>query len=582
MPYSHITRTAFGADAIRYARGDGKGHNGAEVRNEYTAGVNMLPDSVVPFEQQMQPLWDKAHARHTTQVDRCIVSFHRDELNPDKPEDRLKGLAICCEIARRNAPDNQSAVFLQVDGKGGLIHGHIITNDVNLSDGKGIDPKAYAHWHFQKIVDEVCHQYFDEKQTELAPEKVNQAVRGARIKNEQIRAANALEQQQAKAEGRAVDASKIKQEKYIWQDDLRGRIKDAARGATSEADFAQRLRLSGVELVPHKAKDGTVTYLHPATKKQPAHYTYELTDVSGFSGVKVPQNLKSKSFKLGANYQPEGVAQLFQKQAQAQRVTWQAPAVTQRPAQAVQTPDPVPIPTYKPKPATATQKPKETAPQKSPEEIKKEQEKREMDRAKEAARAYIGPAYNAFMGWGDETPKVIENGQEWDDWEEAGRRMKQADKAWADFQKWRVDMRPVLKAQGKTLPPIYTKDKYGTVFVERDALLKQFNYFLKHPEIPQAQKQTPAPQQKPQQPAQRPQEQAQRPGKTTGKVQSQAAQTQPQERPRTPTEADRQRQQATARRAALLAELEQRTAAIDANARKQQQEQQDGWGGKYG
>ena len=90
MPYSHITRTAFGADAIRYARGeDGKGHNGAEVRNEYTAGVNMLPDGVVPFEQQMQPLWDRASARHTTQIDRLIVSFAKGELDPEKPEDRL-------------------------------------------------------------------------------------------------------------------------------------------------------------------------------------------------------------------------------------------------------------------------------------------------------------------------------------------------------------------------------------------------------------------------------------------------------------------------------------------------------------
>lgn len=573
MPYSHITRTAFGADAIRYARGeDGKGHNGAEVRNEYTAGVNMLPDGVVPFEQQMQPLWDRASARHTTQIDRLIVSFAKGELDPEKPEDRLKGLAIGCEIARRNAPDNQSAVFLQTDGKGGLIHLHILTNDVNISDGKGINSKAYAHWHFQKIVDEVCQQYFDLEKTDLAPEKVNQAVRGARIKNEQIRAANAQEQAQAKAEGRAVDASKIKQEKYIWQDDLRDRIKTAAKGATSEADFAKRLRFSGVELVPHKAKDGTVTYLHPATKKQPAHYTYELTDVSRFGGA-VPQNLKAKSFKLGANYQPENVLQRSYTRPQAQRATWQAPAAAQKPAQAVQKPDPVPMPTYKPKPATAPEKPKEKPPEKSPEEIKKEKEKQEMDRAKEMARAYIGPAYAAFMGWGDGTPKDAEG---YDDWTEAGRRIKLGDKAWADFQKWRVDVRPLLKAQGKNLPPIYTKDKYGTVFVEHDALLKQFNFFLKHPEIPQPQKQKQAQSERREQPAQRSQEQAQQPGKTAGKVQPVAAPAQAQ--PRTPTEADRQRQQVAARRSALMAEVERQAAEIERRARQQRQDNGRGLG----
>lgn len=579
MPYSHITRTAFGADAIRYARGEnGKGHNGAEARNEYIAGVNMLPDSVVSFEQQMQPLWDRAHVRHTTQIDRLIVSFARGELDPEKPEDRLKGLAIGCEIARRNAPDNQSAVFLQTDGKGGLIHLHILTNDVNISDGRGIDPKAYAHWHFQQIVDEVCQQYFDLEKTELAPEKVNQAVRGARVHNEQVRAANAQEQTQAKAEGRAVDVSKIKPEKYIWQDDLRDRIKIAATGAKSEADFAQRLRLSGVELVPHKAKDGTVTYLHPATKKQPAHYTYELTDVSGFGG-KVPQNLRAKSHKLGANYQPENVLQQAhvkaQPQAQTQAFTWQAPAAPQPPAQAVQEPDPVPIPTYKPKPATAPQKPKEKPPEKSPEEIRKEKEKQEMDRAKETARAYIGPSYNAFMGWGDDTPKDAEG---YDDWTEAGRRMKQADQAWASFQQWRVDCRPVLKAEKRKLAPIYTKDKYGTVFVEHDELIKQFEFFLKHPNWPEELKQKQAQQASQGQTAQQPQEQAQQPGKTTGKVQPAAAQAPAQEQPRPLSEADRQRQAISARRSSVLDELERKAREIEQKDREKQQQKEDDWG----
>lgn len=359
MPYSRITRTSFGADAIRYARGDGKGHNGAMVRNAYTVGVNMLPDDVIPFEEQMQIYWNKASVKHTTQVNRCIVSFAKEELDPEKPEDVLKGLAIGCEIARRNAPDNQTAVFLQTDGKGGKVHLHLLTNDVNMSDYKGIDSKAYVHWSFQQIVDEVCHQYFDEIQTELAPEKVNQATRGARIKNEQIRAANAKEVQQAKAEGRAVDASKIKQEKYIWQDDLRERIKGAAKGAASEDDFAQRLRCTGVELVPYKQKDGTTTYLHPQTKKQPAHYTYELTDTTRFAD-KIPQNLKSKSFKLGANYQPDGVAQLFQKQSQVQRHTIDLSKIAQKPAKMASEPEQVQIPKHKQKPATAPQKPKES------------------------------------------------------------------------------------------------------------------------------------------------------------------------------------------------------------------------------
>lgn len=89
MPYSHVTRTAYGTDAIAYARGHGSGHNGEENRNIFVAGVNMLPDEIVPFEQQMQLVWNKADPRHKTQIDRFIVSFSFDELDPDKPEDLI-------------------------------------------------------------------------------------------------------------------------------------------------------------------------------------------------------------------------------------------------------------------------------------------------------------------------------------------------------------------------------------------------------------------------------------------------------------------------------------------------------------
>lgn len=95
MPYSRITRTAYGADAIRYARGHGRGHNGQRSRNLYSAGVNMLPDGTVAFEKQMRPLWERMDARHKIQVDRCVVSFSPNELDPDREADQLTALEIC-------------------------------------------------------------------------------------------------------------------------------------------------------------------------------------------------------------------------------------------------------------------------------------------------------------------------------------------------------------------------------------------------------------------------------------------------------------------------------------------------------
>ena len=154
MPYSRITRTAYGADAIRYARGYGKGHDGSERRYLYSAGVNMLADRSVRFEEQMRPFWDRMDARHKIQVDRCVVSFSTNELDPDDEADQLTALEIGCRIAKTNAPDCQSAVFVHADGKGHKLHLHILTNDVRMSDHKGIDPKeaypdADAEWEDQ-------------------------------------------------------------------------------------------------------------------------------------------------------------------------------------------------------------------------------------------------------------------------------------------------------------------------------------------------------------------------------------------------------------------------------------------------
>lgn len=311
MPYSRVTRTAYGADAIRYARGHGKGHNGHQRRNIYTTGVNMLPDVTVRFEEQMQPLWLRMDARHKIQVNRYVVSFSPNELDPDSEADQLTALEIGRRIAETNAPDCQSAVFVQADGKGHKLHLHILSNDVRISDHKGVDSKAYYHPHFRRLVDQICKDYFKLDEPGKAPERVSQSVRGRRAANEKIRERNRAEVEDAEQEGRV---PVLEPEKYIWQDDLRERIKRAAAQATDEDSFAQALRLDGVELLGQKQKDGAVTYIHHATKTMPEYYVYELVDIGRFPvWEKIPANLKSRSCKMGINYSPEGIAKLFRK-----------------------------------------------------------------------------------------------------------------------------------------------------------------------------------------------------------------------------------------------------------------------------
>lgn len=462
MPYSYVSRTAYGTDAIDYGRGRGAGHNGMDARNIFVSGVNMLPDTVVPFGVQMQPLWDKADPRHKTQVDRFFISFGPEELDPDEPEDCFKALQIGREFALANAPDCQSAVFVQADGVGHKLHVHIYTNDVRISDHKGLESEAYAHWNFRNLVDEICEKYIGkpDRTAELTPERATRAVRGARIANEQINAVNREEVQQAIAEDRPVDHTVFRPLKYIWQDDLRERIRLAAMGAWDEDSFARRLRADGVELVPHKAKDGTLSYVHPATRTQPAHYKYELVDVSGFEGP-LPLTLRAKSFKMGANYQPEGIAKLFTEPPQPEKE---------------EEPLPLFLPDAKPLAVIVAEQEEKERREK---EEREERKRQELARARKTMARAIWPAFAASMGWDTGKP---------DDPDEAERRKGLWLDECDDFQRWRVRYRADLKAKGKKLAPIYDTDKStGAVSIIEENVLNQYSIYQHQKEQEDAQ-----------------------------------------------------------------------------------------------
>lgn len=293
MPYTRVTRAKNGAEAIQYARGGDAGHGRSGHRNEYITGINLLPDSVVPFERQMQPFWDKADPRHKIQIDRYIISYSPEELNPENPEDVLKGHEISCKLARTMAPGHQIAVFTQTDGKGGKIHSHFLVNDVNMATHKGLQPSRYWFPTLKAESLKICGKYFNVAGSKRAREMETQTERGRRAKNEKVKIQNAKEVEAAWAEGRA---PVLLPEVYTWKEDLKRRIREAAEASSSEDEFFRELTARGVDAEKRKA-----------TKKQPAHYLYELTDVTGFPG-KIPQNLKAKSFKLGEDYQPSGIA----------------------------------------------------------------------------------------------------------------------------------------------------------------------------------------------------------------------------------------------------------------------------------
>ena len=269
MAYTRVTRTANGHGALMYAYGKGKGHNGSDVRNDLIANVNILPG--VPAEIQMQKYWNRARANHKKQVIRVVQSFSVRELNPDEPADILTANIIGQEFVQKYYPDRQAVVFTQTDGKSGLIHNHVIISDTDMTSSRGCDKQQYYQPTLAKWTDEIAGQYFElDFGDTTVPDKTTQTERAKRALGE-----------------------------YVWKDDLKSRITEAMNESESEDDWIKNLPAHGVNIEVHDSK------------KRGKYYTYELMDTDGFGDKKIPQNLKSRSYKLGTLYDAEHVQEYF-------------------------------------------------------------------------------------------------------------------------------------------------------------------------------------------------------------------------------------------------------------------------------
>ena len=269
MAYTRVTRTVNGAGALAYAYGKGKGHNDNQHRNDMIANVNILPG--VPTEIQMQKYWNRARANHKTQVIRVVQSFSVRELNPDEPADILTANMIGQEFVQKYYPDRQAVVFTQTDGKSGLIHNHVIISDTDMTSSRGCDKQQYYQPTLAKWTDEIAGQYFElDFGDTTVPDKTTQTERAKRALGE-----------------------------YVWKDDLKSRITEALNESESEEDWIKNLPAHGVNIEVHDSK------------KRGKYYTYELMDTDGFGDKKIPQNLKSRSYKLGTLYDAEHVQEYF-------------------------------------------------------------------------------------------------------------------------------------------------------------------------------------------------------------------------------------------------------------------------------
>lgn len=264
MAYTRITNTRNGSAAIRYAFEEPSHREGMD-RVLMASGSNLDPRFAMI---QMRDVW-KAHGKNdgeTVQMYRVIQSFGLDELDPNNPNDVQRANEIGQALASELYPDKQALIVTQADGEGGKLHNHVLVNSVSFTDGKSLRGYRKEHDAVAEKTDEILVRYG------MKP-----------LDTENTR------KRRTSQEKRLAEAGK-----YVWKDDLRGRIDDLLSdpSVNSQDVFIERMKADFDVDVKYRGKS----------------ITYSFEDANG-------TQRKSRDKKLGTDYGQETVSERFETNA---------------------------------------------------------------------------------------------------------------------------------------------------------------------------------------------------------------------------------------------------------------------------
>ena len=266
MPYCRVDRCRSGKSLIAYCENHGIAHSGDGPRNVAMSINNLIPGQSI--YQQMDRLWKRASTQHEVQVIAVMQSFSRKEFDPSDPVNHQIVNHLGLEFARTHYPDRQVAVYTQVDGDSGLLHNHILINDVGIDDYKGCSKEQYHFETVKQWTNEIASQY----------------------------ATLDIPDENAKDKKTRTERAKVADGKWSVRDEIKKRVIMSMIGAFSESDFLLRLRDNGVSAT------------RKTSKKYGDHYVYELLDIPDSETVR---NAKARSYKLGRAYGVEALEKVI-------------------------------------------------------------------------------------------------------------------------------------------------------------------------------------------------------------------------------------------------------------------------------
>ncbi|SCA92120.1 hypothetical protein (contenaing a Endonuclease relaxase, MobA/VirD2 domain) [Pseudolactococcus piscium] len=134
----------------------GKAHNNKKERNLAILGVGNCKDlapedmgKALKYERESFVSSKRKHDAYT-----LVIAFS-DELDPNNSNDSKNAGEITREIIETAYPNRSAMIAIQRDGKGGLLHAHVLLNNVDVN-GKALRKTGWKH--LKRVTDMVAQK----------------------------------------------------------------------------------------------------------------------------------------------------------------------------------------------------------------------------------------------------------------------------------------------------------------------------------------------------------------------------------------------------------------------------------------
>lgn len=256
-----------GTQTLDYVRGNGKGHNGHQIRNLVISNIACSSD-IDTAKMMMQTEWNRPH-RAKVQAHHYVQSFSLSELDPKNKDDISKCNELGNQLAKKIIGKRHlmAIIATQRDGKGGKLHNHIVICNQDYMNGKALAGIGTNIKNIRRKNDQVLRENHMQQPEKLIDEYTDNTALTRKLQ----------------------DAGK-----YSWKGDLQERIDQAQMNSTNWNEYFENLDNLGVSIRAFKKRAFENGKLVDSTQKlKTITYTFIGQD---------DKEHKCRATRLGSNY----------------------------------------------------------------------------------------------------------------------------------------------------------------------------------------------------------------------------------------------------------------------------------------